>query len=94
MSIVQIQDPSLGVYLKLFHLVISSRGKDREKFHDYSQKLIENLKLIVVNPSLKLTDQEKRKFMTFLGSSYQYQRIETNTNRIMTHVLKCWNENK
>ena len=47
-----------------------------------------------MNPSPNLTDQEKRSIATSFGSSYQYQCIETNTKRILTHVLKRWNEKK
>ena len=65
-----------------------------EKVHGYSQKLVGNFKLIVVNPSPKLTDQEKHIIATSFGSSYQYQCIKTNTKIIMTGVLKRWNEKK
>ena len=66
--------------------------KQKKQFDDYSQKLIDNFKLIIVNPSPKLTDQEKRSIVTSFGSSSQYQCIKTNTKRITTHVLKRWNE--
>ena len=39
--------------------------KGQKKFDDYSQKLIDYFKLIVVNPSPKLTNQEKRSIATF-----------------------------
>ena len=68
--------------------------KQQKRVHDYSQKLVDNFKLIIVNPSPKLADQEKRSIVTSFGSSSQYQCIETNTKRIMTHVLKRWNKNK
>ena len=68
--------------------------KLQKKVDDYSQKSIDNFKLIIVNPSPKLTDQEKRSVATSFGSTSQYQFIETNTKRILTHVLKRWNENK
>ena len=47
-----------------------------------------------MNPSPKLTDQEKRSIVTSFGSSYKYQSIQNNTKIILTHVLKRWNENK
>ena len=47
-----------------------------------------------MNPSPKLTDQEKRSIATSFGYSYQDQCIETNTQRILSHVLKRWNEKK
>ena len=68
--------------------------KRQKKVHDYYKKLIDNLKIIIVYPSPKLTDQEKRSIATSFGYSSQYQCIETNTKRILTHVLKRWNENK
>ena len=43
-----------------------------------------------MNPSPKLTDQENRS----IGSSSQYQGIETNAKIILTRVLKHQNENK
>ena len=49
---------------------------------------------MIVNPSPKFTDQEKRNFMNYFGSSSQDKLIETNTKRIMTRLLKSWNENK
>ena len=65
--------------------------KRQKKVHDYSQKLIDDFKLIVVNPSPKLTDQEKKSIMNYFDYSSQYQCIETNTKIIMTHVLRRWN---
>ena len=65
-----------------------------KKVHDYSQKYIDDFSMIVVNPPPKLTDQEKRSIVVFFGSSPQDQIIENNKKRIMTHVLKHWNEIK
>ena len=53
--------------MKLFHLIIKSRGKNKKNVHDYSQKLIDDLKLIVVNPPPKLTDEGKRSIATFFS---------------------------
>ena len=72
----------------------SSPEEKTEKVHDYSQKLIDVFKLIFVNPSPKFTDHKNRIIATSFGSSSQYQGIETNAKRIMTRVLKRWNENK
>ena len=47
-----------------------------------------------MNPSPKLTYQEKKSVMNSFGCSFQYQCIETNTKIIMTHVLRSRNENK
>ena len=63
------------------------QSKRQEKFHDCSQKSINNFKLIIVNPSPKLTDQEKISVMNSFGYSSQDKCIETNTKGIMTHVL-------
>ena len=68
--------------------------KQQKHFDDYSQKSIDYFKLIIVNPSPKLTDQEKSSFMNYFGSYYQDKCIENNTKRILTHVLNRWNENK
>ena len=76
MKTVYIKDPSWGVGLKLFNLFIISRGK--KKVHDYYQKLIDDFKLIVVNPSPKLTDQEKRSIANSFGYSSKDKSIENN----------------
>ena len=78
---------------KWFHLVIRYRGNIK-KVDDYSQKLVNDFKLIFLNPSPKLTDQEKGSIATSFGCFYHDQCIETNTKRVLTHVLKTWNENK
>ena len=65
--------------------------KLQEKLHDYSQKSIDDFKLIIVNPSPKLTNQEKKSVMNSFDYHYHDKCIETNTKRILTHVLKPWN---
>ena len=67
--------------------------KLQKKAYDYSRKSIDDFKLIIVNPSLKLTDQQNSSVMNSFGSSSQDQCIETNTKIILTRVLKRWNEN-
>ena len=47
-----------------------------------------------MNTSLKLTDQENSSVINSFGYYSQDQWFETNTKRILTHVLKHWNENK
>ena len=47
-----------------------------------------------MNPSPKVTDQQKRIIKTSFGFSSQDQCIETNKKRILTHFLNRWNENK
>ena len=47
-----------------------------------------------MNPYQKLTDQENKSVMNSFDSSSQYQCIETNTKRILTHVLMSWKEDK
>ena len=44
--------------------------KLQKKVHDYSQKSIDNFKMIAVNQSPKLTDQENCSMMTSFGCSY------------------------
>ena len=68
--------------------------KRQNKVHDYSQKLMNDFKLNIMNPYPKLTDQEKKSVMNSFDSSSQDQCIETNTKIILTHVLMCWNEDK
>ena len=65
-----------------------------EKVYDYSPKWMDDFKLIIVNPSPKLTDQEKCSIETYFWWSYQDQCIETNKKIILTRLLKSWNENK
>ena len=68
--------------------------KRQKKVHDYSQKSIDDFKLIIVNTSPNLTEQEKKSVMNYFDSSSQDQCIETNTKRILTRVLMRWNEDK
>ena len=70
------------------------RRKLQKKSHDYSQKLINDFNLVIVNPSPKLIDQEKKIVLNSFDSSSQYQCIGTTTKRILTHVLISWNEYK
>ena len=49
--------------------------KRQKKVHDYSQKSIDDFKLIFLNPSPKLTDQENISFMNYFDYSYQDQCI-------------------
>ena len=44
--------------------------------------------------SPKLTDQEKKHVKNSFDDSFQYHCIETNTKRILTHVLMRWKEDK
>ena len=68
--------------------------KRRKKIHDYSQKSINDFELVLVTPSPKLTDQEKKRVRNYFDASSQDQCIETNTKRILTHVLMRWKEDK
>ena len=68
--------------------------KIQKKLHEYSQKSINDFILVLVNPSPKLTDLEKKHVMNYFDSSSQDQCIKTNTNIILTHVLMCWKEDK
>ena len=51
--------------------------KQQKKVHDYSQKLIDDFNLIIVNPSPTLIDQENISVMNSFDSSSQDQFIET-----------------
>ena len=42
----------------------------------------------------KFTDKEKVSIATYFGYSFQYQSIENNKKRILTHILKRWYRNK
>ena len=46
-----------------------------------------------MNLSQYLTDQESKSVMNYFHYYSQDQCIETNTKRIMTHVLISWSEN-
>ena len=76
-----------------WNLVIISRGNGR-KVHEYSQKSIDDFKLIILNPSPNLSDREKKSVMDYFDYSSQDQCIEPNTKIIMTHILRRWNEDK
>ena len=62
--------------------------------NDYSQKSIDDFELVLVTPSPKLTDQEKKDVRNYFDASSQDQCIETTSKRIMTHVLRRWDGNK
>ena len=47
-----------------------------------------------MNPSPKLTDLEKKHVMNSFDSSSQDQCIDTSTEKILTCVLMCLNEDK
>ena len=68
--------------------------KRRKKIHDYSQKLINDFELVLVKTSPNLTDQEKKHVRNYFDASSQDQCIETNTKRILTHILIRWKEDK
>ena len=68
--------------------------KRRKKMNDYSQKSIDYFKLLLVKPSSKVTNQEKKCLRNSFDASSQYQCIETNSKRILTHVLRRWDDIK
>ena len=68
--------------------------KRQKKFHDYYQKSINDLILVLVNPSPKLPDLEKKHVMNYFDYSSQYQCIENNTKIILTYVLMNLKEDK
>ena len=61
--------------------------KRRKKIHDYSQKSINDFELVLVTPSQKLTDQEKKHVRNSFDVSSQDQSIENTSKRILTHVF-------
>ena len=62
--------------------------------NDYLQKTIDDFKLVLVTPSPKVTDQENKCVRNYFDSSYQYQCIKTTSKRILTHVLRRWDDIK
>ena len=68
--------------------------KRRKKMNDYSQKSIDDFELVLVTPSPKVTDQEKKCVRNSFDASSQDQCIETNSKRILIHVLGQWDEIK
>ena len=62
--------------------------KGRKKMNDYSQKSIDDFKLVLVTPSPKVTDQQEKCVRNSFDASSKYQCIETNSKRIMTRVLR------
>ena len=70
------------------------QSKIQKNVYNYSQRYIDDFKLIVVNPSPKLTYQESNIIATsFLLISHD-QSIENNINIILTHLLNRWHVNK
>ena len=49
--------------------------------------------MIIVDPSPKYTDQEKKTIATYFGSYSQDQSIENNPKIILTNPLRRWNDN-
>ena len=74
------------------HQIQSKRRK--KKKNDYSQKSIDDFEIVLVTPSPKVTDQEKKCVKNYFDASSQDQCIETNSKRILTHVLRNWDEIK
>ena len=52
--------------------------KRRKTINDYSQKSIDDFKLVLVTPSPKVTNQEKKCAKNSFDASSQDQCIETN----------------
>ena len=68
--------------------------KRQKQVHEYSHKEINDINLVIGDPSPKLTAKEKKSVMNSFDSSSQDLCIETNMKRILTHVLTIWNEDK
>ena len=58
--------------------------------NDYSQKSIDDFELVLVTPSPKVTDQEKKCVRNSFDVSSQDQSIENTSKRILTCVLRRW----
>ena len=68
--------------------------KNIENRNEYPRKYIDDFKLIVIYPSTKITDLEKKIIATYFMPFSQEQSIENNSKIILTHLLKHWNKNK
>ena len=68
--------------------------KRRKTMNDYSQKSIDGFELVVVTPSPKVTGQEKKCVRNYFDVSSQDHAIENSSKRILTHILRRWEENK
>ena len=68
--------------------------KRRKNINNYSQKSINDFELVLVTPSPKLTNHDKKYVRNSLDASSQDQCIETNSKRTLNHVLRRWDENK
>ena len=62
--------------------------------NDYSQKSVDDSELVLVTPSPKVTNQDNKYVRNSFDASSQYQCIETNSKRILTRVLRCWDDIK
>ena len=62
--------------------------------NDYSQKSIDDFELVLVTPSPKATDQETKCIRNSFDVSSQDQCIKTTSKRILTHVLRRWDDIK
>ena len=56
--------------------------------NDYSQKSIDDFELVLVTPSPKVTDQEKKCVRNSFDALSQDQCIETTSKIILTHILR------
>ena len=68
--------------------------KRRKKMNDYSQKSIDDFELVLVTPSPRVTNQEKKCLRNSFDASSQDKCIETNSKIILTHVLRRWDDIK
>ena len=60
--------------------------------NDYSQKSIDDFELVLVTPSPKVTDQENKCVRDSFEVSSQDQSIENTSKRILTHILRRWDD--
>ena len=62
--------------------------------NDYSQKSIDDFELVLVTPSPKVTNQEKKCVRNSFDVVSHDQFIENTLKRILTHVLRRWDDIK
>ena len=60
----------------------------------YSHKSIDDFEIVLVTPSPKVTDQEKKIVRNCFDDPSPYQYIEKTSKRLLTRVLRRWKEDK
>ena len=68
--------------------------KRQKNLVNYNNNSHYDLRIIVVSPSLSLTSHEKEVIDTSFGSSYQEKSVEMISKLLLTHLIRCLDENK